>query len=69
MLRNMNNEGKGLKILWKQQMISRFLILLAQIQPGNNSKSLKNEIRQLIYALYRSKTLTKTVYNKLIKAI
>ena len=65
----MNNEGKGLKILWKQQMISRFLILLAQIQPGNNSKSLKNEIRQLIYALYRSKTLTKTVYNKLIKAI
>ena len=44
----MNNEGRGLKILSKQQMLSRLLILLAQIQAGNNSKSLKNEIRQLI---------------------
>ena len=69
MLRSMNKEGKGLKILSKQQMLSRLPILLAQIQAGNNSKSLKNEIRQLIYALYRSKTLTKTVYNNLIKAI
>ena len=69
MLRNMNKEGKGLKILSKQQILSRLLILLAQIQAGNNSKSLKNEIRQLIYALYRSKTLNKTVYNNLIKAI
>ena len=50
-------------------MLSRLPILLAQIQAGNNSKSFKNEIRQLIYALYRSKTLTKTVYNNLIKAI
>ena len=69
MLRSMNKEGKGLKILSKQQMLSRLPILLAQIQAGNNSKSLKNEIRQLIYALYRSKALTKTVYNNLIKAI
>ena len=61
MLRNMNKEGKGLKILSKQQMLSRLPVLLAQIQAGNNTKSLKNEIRQLIYALYRSKTLTKTV--------
>ena len=61
MLRNMNKEGKGLKILSKQQMLSRLHVLLAQIQAGNNTKSLKNEIRQLIYALYRSKTLTKTV--------
>ena len=68
-LKNMNNEGRRLKILSKQQMLSRLLILLAQIQAGNNSKSLKNEIRQLIYALYRSKALTKTVYNNLIKVI
>ena len=61
MLRNMNKEGKGLKILSKQQMLSRLPVLLAQIQAGNNTKSLKNEIRQLIYALYRSKALTKTV--------
>ena len=68
-LRNMNNEGRGLKLLFKQQMLSRLPILLAQIQAGNNSQSLKNEIRQFIYTLYRSKVLTKTIYNNLIKAI
>ena len=63
------SEGRGLKILSKQQMLSRLPILLALIQAGDNSKSLKNEKRQLIYSLYRSKKLTKTVYNNLIKAI
>ena len=66
---NMNNEGRGLKILTKQQMFSRLPILLAQIQAGNNSIKLKNELRQSIYSLYRSKALTKTVYNNLIKVI
>ena len=47
-------------------MLSRLPISLAQTQAGNNSKSLKNEIRQL---LYRSKASTKTVYNNLIKVI
>ena len=41
MLRNMNNEGRGLKILTKEQMFSRLPILLAQIQAGNNSKKNK----------------------------
>ena len=50
-------------------MLSRLPILLAQIQAGNNSKSLKSELRQLIYSLDRSKKITKTVYNNLIKAI
>ena len=61
--------NKKVKILTKQEMLSRLPILLAQIQAGNNSLSLKNEIRQLIYSLYRSKMLTKTVYNNLIKVI
>ena len=61
MLKNMNNEGRGLNILTKQQMFSRLPIILAQLQAGNNSKSLKNELRQLIYSLYRTKALTKTV--------
>ena len=65
----MNNEGRGLKILTKQRMFSRLPILLTQIQAGNNSKKLKNETRQILYSLYRSKALTKTVYNNLIKAI
>ena len=64
-----NYEGRGLKILSKQQMLSRLPILLAQIQAGNNSKKLKNETKQILYSLYRSKALTKTVYNNLIKAI
>ena len=60
-------KGEGLKVLTNKQMLNRLAILLAQIQAGNNSKSLKNELRQIIYSLYRSKVLTKTVYNNLIK--
>ena len=50
-------------------MLNRLRILLAQIQAGNNSNKFKNELRQIIYSLYRSKVLTKTVYNNLIKVI
>ena len=63
------NLGAGLKILTNKQMLNRLPILLAQIQAGNNSSKLKNEIRQILYSLYRSKVLTKTVYNNLVKAI
>ena len=62
-------KGAGLKILTERQMLNRLPILLAQIQAGNNSIKLKNEIRQILYSLYRSKVLTKTVYNNLIKSI
>ena len=63
-----SKNGEGLKILTNKQMLNRLPILLAQIQAGNNSKSLKNELRQL-YSLYRSKLLTKTVHYNLIKSI
>ena len=63
------NVGTGLEILTNKQMLNPLPILLAQIQAGNNSSKLKNEIRQILYSLYRSKVLTKTVYNNLIKAI
>ena len=69
LLRNMNKEEKGLKILTNKQMLNRLSILLVQIQAGNNSIKLKNEIRQILYSLYRSKVLTKTVYNNLIKSM
>ena len=39
------SSGSGLKILTNKQMLNRLPILLAQIKAGNNSKSLKNEIR------------------------
>ena len=63
------NVGAGLKILTNKQMLNRLPILLGQIQAGNNSSKLKNEIRKILYSLYRSKALTKTVYNNLIKSI
>ena len=51
-------------------MLNGLPILLAQIQAGNNSKKkIKNEIRQILYSLYRSKVLPKTLYNNLIKSI
>ena len=65
----LNKKGKGSKILTNKQMLNRLPILSAQIQAGNNSKSLRNVLRQIIYSLYRSKVLTKTVYNNLIKVI
>ena len=66
---NGRSSGSGLKILTNMQMLNRLPILLAQMQAGNNSKKLKNEIRQILYSLYRSKVLTKTVYNNLIKSV
>ena len=50
-------------------MRSRLPITLAQLTAGNNSQKLKNEIRQILYSFYRSKKLTKKIYNHLINAI
>ena len=61
--------GQGLKILTPSQLLNRLPITLAQLKAGNNSEKLKNEIRQLLYSLYRSKKLTKTIYNNLINTI
>ena len=51
--------GKGLKILTPDQMLSKLPITLAQLKAGNNSEKLKNETRQLLFSLYRSKKRTK----------
>ena len=61
-------KGAGLKILTSKQMLQRLPIALAQIKTGNNSQSLLNEIRQILYSLYQSKEITKKVYNKIIKS-
>ena len=62
-------KGKGLKILTPKQMLQRLPIAIAQVKAGNNSESLLNEIRQIIYSLYQSKQITKKVYNNIIKSI
>ena len=64
-----DQEGKGLKMLTTSQMLSGLPNTLTQLQAGNNSKKFKNEIRQLLYSLYRSKKLSKTTYNNLINTI
>ena len=65
----LNQAGKGLKILTPSQTLSRLPISLAQIKAGNNSKKLKNEIRQLLYSLCRSKKLTNNIYKSLVDII
>ena len=62
-------EGTELKILTLKQMLQRLPIDLAQEEEDNNSESLLNEIRQIIYSLYQSKEITKKVYNNIIKSI
>ena len=46
------NQRKGLKILTPKQILQRLPIALAQIKAGNNSESLLNEIKQIVYSLY-----------------
>ena len=50
-------------------MHSRLPITLAQLNTGNNSEKLTNEIRKLLQSLYRSKKLTKQLYKSLIEII
>ena len=66
---NRQQQGQGLKITTPNQMLSRLPISLAQLKAGNNSEKLKNETRQLLYALHRSKKLTKNIYKSLIDII
>ena len=56
---NRQQQGKGLKMLKPNQLLSRLPISLAQLKAANNSEKLKNEIRQMLYSLYRSKVLQK----------
>ena len=67
--RNNETKGTGLKILTPKQMLQRLPIALAQVKAGNNSESLLNEIRQIVYSLYQWKQITKKVYNNMIKSI
>ena len=50
-------------------MLQRLPIALAQVQAGNNSENLLNEIQKIVYSLYQSKDINKKVYNNIIKSI
>ena len=62
-------EGKGLKIFTPKQILQRLPVALAQVKAGNNSESLLNEIKQIVYSLYQSNQITEKVYNIIIKSI
>ena len=62
-------KGKGLKILTPKQILQRLPTALAQVKAGNNSESLLDEIRQIVYSLYKSKQITRKVYNNIVKSI
>ena len=51
------------------QMLKILPIALAQVKASKNSESLLNEIRQIVYSLYRSKETTKNVYSNIINSI
>ena len=61
--------GEGLKILTPKEMLQRLPIALAQVKVDNTFENLLNEIRQIIYSLYREREVTKKVYNNIIKSI
>ena len=50
-------------------MLQRLPIAVAQVNASDNSESLLNEIRQIIYLLYQSNEITKKVYKSIIKSI
>ena len=62
-------EGKGLKIITPNKLLTRLPILLALIKTGNNSYKFKNEVRQMLYLLYSHNKITRKVYKNLIKSL
>ena len=61
--------GECLKILTSKQMLRRLPMALAKIKAGSTSGNLLNEIRQIIYSLYRVKEITKKVYKSIMNSI
>ena len=48
---------------------SKITIAIAQLKAGNTSENLLNEIRQVIYSMYRGKGITKNVSYNIMNSI
>ena len=59
-------EGKGLKIVTSNKLLSKVIMLLSQIKPGNNSNQ-KHVIREIVYLFYQHNKIPNTFYKNLIK--
>ena len=66
---NEKQKSKGIKILTLKQTPLRLTIALAQVKASHTSENLLNEIRQIIYSLYREKEVTKKLYSNIINSI
>ena len=67
--KEIQKQGLGLKVLTPDQILRRLPISLAQLNAENNSEKMKNEIRQLLNSLYRSKKLAKNIYKSLFDIV
>ena len=63
---NKQQKGKGLEIITPKKMLQRLPITLARVKAVTTSEDLLNEIRQIIYSLYRAKEVNKKVYNNIM---
>ena len=61
------SDHSNLKILTPKQVLQKLPTALAQVKGGTTSETLLNEIRQIIYSLYREKEVTKKISNNFIK--
>ena len=50
-------------------MLQKLPMALAQVKAVNTAENLRNEIRKIIYSLYRAKEITKRLYNNIINSI
>ena len=50
-------------------MLQGLPIALTKVEAGTTSETLLNEIRKMIYFLYRAKEITKRVYNNIMNSI
>ena len=50
-------------------MLQKLPMALAQVKAGNTSENVLNEIREIIYSLYRAKEITKGLYNNIMNSI
>ena len=64
-----STQDKWLKILIPKKMLQRLPVDIAQVKASNTSEKLLNEVRQIIYSLYREKEITKKAYNNIMNSI
>ena len=61
--------GTGIKILTPHKLLTMLPVLLVQRKAGNNSYTLKKEIRQMVYLLYQHNKINKILYKNLIRLL